>query len=83
MSHKQWAASVLDHVSHKKHKSARTKECERGRCRGGGLKSLTNTKLIENSTRRYTKTNRQRERKAIKLRFTTVLVVFSLDSADH
>lgn len=27
-----------------------------------GVKSLTNTKLIENSTRRYTKTNRQREK---------------------
>lgn len=66
----QWAASVLDHVSigaYKKHKSARTKERERRR--GRGLKSLTNTKLIENSTRRYTKTNRQRERKGNKTAF--------------
>lgn len=68
----QWAASVLDHVSiatYKKHKSARTKEHERGSGRGRGVKSLTNTKLIENSTRRYTKTNRQRERKGNKTAF--------------
>lgn len=67
--------------AHKKHKRARTKERERGRGEREGVKSLTNTKLIENSTRRYK--NQSTEGKAIKLCLTTVLVVFSLGSAGH